>query len=192
MHRSILFYSSLLLVGPLLANQPAAVNPTINHAPLAQPSAKLAPDNCYPPNQPQPALQNVAFGSRFRKPLTSAMMVRKSLIKEIALSLLTGGIYTIFWAVELKRDLNRLGANIPTAWLMIFPFINIYFWCQFIEGYRWVMYGKTDETISLLGGFLTALFPSGNLIALLTMQSEINERLEQLLYQPLTHDQRCA
>lgn len=131
-------------------------------------------------HQSLPATPSVSCGYRYRKPLTPATMARKALIKEVALSILTAGIYTIFWAVELKQDLNRLGANIPTAWLMIIPFANIYFWYQFIDGYRWVMYGKTDETVPLLGGFCIALLPSGQLLALLTMQSEINGRLDQL------------
>ena len=42
-------------------------------------------------------------------------------------SLITLGIYTIYWSVVTRRDLVSRGGDIPTAWLIIIPFANIYF-----------------------------------------------------------------
>jgi len=44
----------------------------------------------------------------------------------IVLSLLTLGIYVLVWFVKTKREMNTKGAEIPTAWLIIIPIINIY------------------------------------------------------------------
>ena len=48
----------------------------------------------------------------------------------LVLAMFTCGIYYIYWLVSTKREMNRLGAEIPTSWLIIIPFVNIYwFWC---------------------------------------------------------------
>ena len=39
---------------------------------------------------------------------------------------LTSGIYTLYWLVQTKNNINRLGGNIPTAWWVLVPFA--YFW----------------------------------------------------------------
>ena len=54
----------------------------------------------------------------------------------IILSLITCGIYYIYWLVSTKTEMCRLGAQIPTAWLLIIPFANIYWlwrWSQGVE-----------------------------------------------------------
>ena len=57
-------------------------------------------------------------------------MTNRNPILVVILSLLTCGIYYIYWLVNSKIEMNRLGATIPTAWLLIIPFVNIYWlWC---------------------------------------------------------------
>lgn len=64
-------------------------------------------------------------------------------------TIITFGIYTIYWFVSTKRDINSLGAKIPTAWLMIIPIVNIYWMFKYLQGYTKVM--KKDN------GFLIVL-----------------------------------
>ena len=45
----------------------------------------------------------------------------------IIFTIITFGIYSIYWAVKTKNEINSLGADIPTAWLLIIPFGNFYF-----------------------------------------------------------------
>ena len=42
------------------------------------------------------------------------------------LSLVTLGIYGIVWYVKTKGELVERGGEVPTAWLIIVPFANIY------------------------------------------------------------------
>lgn len=52
-------------------------------------------------------------------------MEKRSPIGVFVLSLVTLGIYGIYWLVKTKGELNQRGASIPTAWLIIVPFVNI-------------------------------------------------------------------
>ena len=52
------------------------------------------------------------------------------------LSFVTFGIAGIVWLVRTKTDMNNLGANIPTAILLIIPIVNLYWfwtWCMGVE-----------------------------------------------------------
>jgi hypothetical protein len=54
----------------------------------------------------------------------------------ILLSLITCGLYYMYWLVSTKIEMCRLGASVPTAWLLIIPFVNIYWiwrWSQAAE-----------------------------------------------------------
>jgi len=51
------------------------------------------------------------------------------------LLLITFGCYAIYWLVVTKGEVNRLGAKIPTAWLLLIPFANIYFLYKFTQGF---------------------------------------------------------
>lgn len=43
------------------------------------------------------------------------MVTKRSLIKIYLLGIVTLGIYFIYWMVMTKRELNELGAEIPTC-----------------------------------------------------------------------------
>lgn len=53
----------------------------------------------------------------------------------IIIGILTGGIYSIYWAVKTKDEIKSLGADIPTGWLLIVPIANFYFWYKYIDGF---------------------------------------------------------
>lgn len=59
----------------------------------------------------------------------------RDLIVMFILSILTLGFYLIYWTVITKNELNKNGANIPTAWLMIIPFANLYFYYKFAQAF---------------------------------------------------------
>ncbi len=49
---------------------------------------------------------------------------------------ITFGIYPIIWFVKTKDEMNTQGAEIPTAWMMIIPILNllwIWKYCQGVE-----------------------------------------------------------
>ena len=45
-------------------------------------------------------------------------------------SLASAGAYAIVWLVETRREMNQLGARIPSPWLLVFPITALYWaWC---------------------------------------------------------------
>jgi len=78
-------------------------------------------------------------------------MTKRSPVGVVLLSLVTCGIYGIVWYVKTKGEMNRLGASIPTAWLLIIPFVNIYWVWKYAEGVQLVTKGaQSAVTIFLL------------------------------------------
>jgi membrane protease YdiL (CAAX protease family) len=59
---------------------------------------------------------------------------QRYIILVIILSLITFGIYPIYWFVVTKNEMNRSGALIPTAWLIIVPIANIWWMWKYSEG----------------------------------------------------------
>ncbi len=53
-------------------------------------------------------------------------MKNRSPIAVFLLPMFTFGIYGLVWLVKTKNEMNSLGAKIPTAWLLIIPFVNLY------------------------------------------------------------------
>ena len=50
------------------------------------------------------------------------------------LPIITFGIYAIYWYVKTKEELKAKGANIPTAWLLIVPIVNLYWLWLYAQG----------------------------------------------------------
>ena len=66
-------------------------------------------------------------------------MTKRSALTVIVLSVLTFGIYALVWQVQqvqTKTELNRMyAADIPTAWLLLVPFIGpLYFMWKWSAG----------------------------------------------------------
>jgi hypothetical protein len=77
-------------------------------------------------------------------------MKHRSPLAVFFLSLFTLGIYAFVWHVKTKGELNRLGANIPTAWLLIVPFANLYWIWKYSEGVEKVTGGKISMVMALI------------------------------------------
>ncbi|MBL9012603.1 MAG: hypothetical protein JNL83_00410 [Myxococcales bacterium] len=75
---------------------------------------------------------------------------RRSGLAVLVLSLASALAFAVVWLCQTRRDLNRLGARIPTPWLLATPITALYFlWC-WAEGARHVTAGR----ISTVGAFL--------------------------------------
>lgn len=64
--------------------------------------------------------------------------------------LITFGIYGLYWMVKTKGEMNEKGSNIPTAWLIIIPFVNIWWMWKYSEGVGQV----TNEKLSGVLAFI--------------------------------------
>ncbi|HLD39964.1 MAG TPA: DUF4234 domain-containing protein [Candidatus Nanoarchaeia archaeon] len=61
-------------------------------------------------------------------------------------TIITFGIYGIYWLISTKNEINRLGAKIPTAWLIIIPIANLYWAYKYCEGFAHKV-KKDDNTV---------------------------------------------
>ena len=99
-------------------------------------------------------------------------LTQRNLWKMICLMVITFGIYMIYWLVATKCELNKRGAEIPSAWLLIIPIVQIYFLYKFTEGYCAVVFKNQSQTIAHFL-VITLLLPIGELI----LQSNINKMI---------------
>jgi len=93
----------------------------------------------------------------------------RSPVAIIILSIFTFGIYAFYWLVKTKAEINGLGAKIPTAWLVIVPIANIYFFYKYAEGFS--AYVKKDNTPVLWFLLYIVIAP----VAMILMQIELNK-----------------
>ena len=71
------------------------------------------------------------------------MVKKRNPVLVVILILITVGLYGIYWIVKTKEEINSVGGEIPTAWLLIFPFANLYFLFRYVEGFS--NYVRKDE-----------------------------------------------
>jgi hypothetical protein len=81
-------------------------------------------------------------------------MTKRSVVAVIVLSLITFGIYGIYWFVATKTEMVDRGASIPTSWLLIIPIVNIYWTWKWCEGVDHVTQGKMSAAVTFLLVFL--------------------------------------
>jgi Domain of unknown function (DUF4234) len=98
-----------------------------------------------------------------------ATITRRDVILVYVLGIITFGIYFLVWMVKTKTEMNSLGAQIPTAWLLIVPIANIYWLYKYGEAFS--TYVKKDNNAILW--FL--LFWLVSIIMPAIVQSDLNK-----------------
>ena len=68
---------------------------------------------------------------------------RRNVVAVYLLMFITFGIYGLVWIVKTKGEINALGGQIPTAWLIIVPIANIFFVWKYCEAFS--IYVKKDN-----------------------------------------------
>lgn len=81
-------------------------------------------------------------------------MKNRSPIAVFLLIFVTFGIYGLVWQVKTKGELNSLGAKIPTAWLIIVPFVSIWWLWKYSEGVELVTKKETSAVMAFVLLFL--------------------------------------
>ena len=101
-------------------------------------------------------------------------MKKRSVIGVIVFPFLTLGIYMLYWFVSTKNELKEKGAEIPTAWLLIIPLVNIYWLWKYYEGAQQV----TNEKVNGVLMFIINLLVTG-IISAAICQDAYNNLTEQ-------------
>ncbi len=96
-------------------------------------------------------------------------MKQRNPIVVILLTVITLGIYGIVWTVKTKLEMNRLGAKIPTAWLLVVPLVNIWWLWKYSEGVEQVTGGKISAILAFVLQFLLGIIGSA------IIQNEFNK-----------------
>lgn len=85
-------------------------------------------------------------------------MKKRSILAVVLLPFVTLGIYSLYWFMKTKGELNAKGAQIPTAWLLIIPLVNIWWLWKYFEGAEQVTNSKVNSILLfVLGVFVTSL-----------------------------------
>ncbi|MEK7602751.1 MAG: DUF4234 domain-containing protein [Patescibacteria group bacterium] len=95
-------------------------------------------------------------------------MKKRSVVGVFLLTLITFGIYGIVWNVKTKGEMVKLGADIPTSWLIIVPIANIYWLWKYCVGVEKVTNGKTSGALAFILLWLLGV------IGMMVIQSEFN------------------
>ena len=90
-------------------------------------------------------------------------------IMVILLSIITFGIYGLVWYVTTKDQMNAKGAQIPTAWLLIIPFVDFWWLWKFCQGVELVTNKEMGAGVAFLLIFLIGL------IGMAIIQSSLNK-----------------
>ncbi len=101
-------------------------------------------------------------------------MKHRSPAAPLLLPFITFGIYTLVWYVKTKNEMNQVntGTRIPTAWLIIVPFVNIWWMWRYAVGVK----EFTQNRLSDVGAFLL-IFLLG-MIGDAIVQSKFNATIE--------------
>ena len=97
------------------------------------------------------------------------MVKHRNIFLVYLFSIITLGIYAIYWVVSTKNEINSFGAKIPTAWLIIVPIANLYWMYKYCECFAQNV-KKDDNT--LLWFILSVLV---GIIMPAIVQSELNK-----------------
>jgi membrane associated rhomboid family serine protease len=87
-------------------------------------------------------------------------MKKRNPIAVLLLPFVTFGIYSLYWMVQTKTEMNAKGATIPTAWLIIIPLVNLWWMWKYSEGVEKVTGGKTSGVLCFILLFLLGMIGS--------------------------------
>lgn len=107
-------------------------------------------------------------------------MQNRSPIAVFLLSMVTGGIYSWYWLVKTKTEMNTMGEKIPTAWIWLIPCVGSIWWIwKYSEGVEHVTHNKVSGVLAFI--LLFCLGTIGEAI----IQNYFNEDVAAVSAQPI-------
>jgi hypothetical protein len=100
-------------------------------------------------------------------------MQKRSVGMVLLLSLVTLGIYSIYWHVKTKQEMVSCGADIPTAWLLIVPIGNLYWLWKWCGGIEHITREKMTAPVAFL---LHVMLP---MIGMMILQDTMNKAVDR-------------
>ena len=96
-------------------------------------------------------------------------MTQRSILMVFILSIVTLGLYLIYWLVVTKNEMVSQGADIPSAILLIIPVVNIWWMWKYCQGVEYI------SNKGLTAGVAFLLYIFIGFIAVLIFQNEFNK-----------------
>jgi len=100
-------------------------------------------------------------------------MKNRSVAMVVILTIVTLGIYALVWHVKTKGEMVSMGADIPTAWLLIVPIASIYWYWKWCQGVEKVTNGKLSAPVAFLLSLILGI------IGMAIIQSTFNSSAAQ-------------
>jgi hypothetical protein len=72
----------------------------------------------------------------------------------IILTIITFGLFGIYWLVVTKRDIKSRGGDVPTCWLLIIPIANIYLFYKYSRAAEKVLKKDGDWIVYFIFCFI--------------------------------------
>lgn len=97
-------------------------------------------------------------------------MKQRSPLAVFLLAFPTLGIYSWYWAVKTKGELNRLGGSVPTAWIWLIPIVGgLYWYWKYSQAVELVTKGQMTAAVTMI------LFLFTGMIGQAVLQSTFNK-----------------
>lgn len=96
-------------------------------------------------------------------------MQERSVAMVLILTIITLGIYGIVWMVKTKNEMVSMGAEVPTAWLIIVPIASIWWMWKWSGGVQHATRGGMSQPIAFILLFLLGV------IGMAIIQAEFNK-----------------
>jgi hypothetical protein len=100
-------------------------------------------------------------------------MQKRSVVAVIVLTFVTFGIYGLIWHVNTKNEMVSQGAEIPTAWLLIIPIANLYWYWKWCGGVDHVTNGKMSQPMTFVLSLLLSV------IGMAIIQDALNQAIDR-------------
>ncbi len=82
------------------------------------------------------------------------MVKQRDPIMVIVYTMLTCGIYGLYWLFETSKELTELGAELPNIWFIIIPGLNIYYMYKYLEEWHRIVKYEQDFMMVLVIGLI--------------------------------------
>ncbi len=96
-------------------------------------------------------------------------MTKRSPVTIVLLTLVTFGIWGLVWQVQTKTEMNKsYAAGIPTAWLILVPFVGALYWL-----WKWSEGAEKATGMSTISVFLLMILVP--IVGIPVMVSKFND-----------------
>ena len=84
-------------------------------------------------------------------------MKQRNLAFVYFMPMITLGVYAIVWWVKTKNEMVRLGASVPTAWLLIVPVAGLYWLYTYYRAAEKITGGRIKGTAVFAGHLILTI-----------------------------------